>query len=806
MKRCWLHSVCYQRLWRLPFIRLITTIAISTMLSAIGAALLPIWAPLTGLALSAGVIVFLIIRNQDRLVLETHMVRALIRSHAGCPRDVNVPDLSADVRAEALPTGVTRIEAQSWLDAVRALGFVTGRDRGFQLDHLRRMAAGRLSEICGRFALPIDTHYRSLRLAAVADLAIKSMEQEELNLLEAFASGVTAAWDHDGPSFECQFLRYRLEPWTPSDSLLIALLLFYGLSWDEQSKRAEAVIRHVLPERIAEFFLPNADGGSALPEDLHQFRAHADRISDIVSVNPVTAGSNCWIKSSPEGPVLACDLHMPLGMPNLLYEVDLEYSGKRVRGLMAAGLPIVLTGSNGHIVWGVTNLHADTLDLVPADAIDNEPTLLLTTTELINLRGGEQSSVKITSVGRMLLSSKPLLGKEVMLRWTGYDPRTLDLKFQRLVQATTVDESIAILDQAQGLPLNVLIADDLGRMAHLATGLLPRRKAQSSEIANEYLAGAERPRLVDPPTGVLVSANDAALTGKPYRIGYDVDPGYRARRVRSMLASSADTSPAAMRAMQHDTRAELYLSYRDLAVAAFSGQKNRIAAILAEWDGNAEVDSTAFAVLVRLREVLIQRVLVPYLSVCCDYEPNFRYGFQMIDLPVLAIIRSGDPSLLPPGLESAGWDGFIRRCVDTVVSDLKSRLPGLISWGDINRVGLRHPLEDLAPWAGLLLGVTAKKQPGGHHCVRLCVPGFAAVGRAVLRPGPFGLAEFETPGGQSGHPLSSHYRDRHDAWASTTPRRNRRHQKGCSFVLRAKNQGELEAHSGGRTDVTTVVG
>jgi penicillin amidase len=395
--------------------------------------------------------------------------------------------------------------------------------------------------------------------------------------------------------------------------------------------------------------------------------------------------------------------------------------------------------------------------------------------------------LEVARAGTTVWSPKPLLGHDVRVRWTGYDPRSCDLRFQRLARATSIDESIALLDQAQGIPLNVLVADASGHVAHLAIGLLPRRHADAPDVADGYLAGTERPRLVDPPAGILVSANDAALPEYPYRIGYDVDPGYRARRVRRMLTESPDADPATMRAMQHDTRAELYLPYRDLAVSALRGRAEGIATILAEWNGHADVDSLACGVLVRLREVLARRVLSPYLSICRDHDPDFLYAFQAIDRPLLAIIGSGDPSLLPPGAEGDGWDGLVARCVDGVLADLVHSSGGrtLPTWGDLNRVGLRHPLEQLAPWASALLSVAASPQAGALHCVRTCVPGFSAVGRAILRPGPHGGAEFEMPGGQSGHPLSRHYDDRHRDWSGTTPRGTRRDRRGCRFVLRA---------------------
>lgn len=747
------HRPRLRRLWRLPSVRVIGTAATATALVAAAGARWP-WVSVAALAAGAVGIGEYVRRNRTRIEVEVRMVRAL--------RDSAPRRRAAEVSAG----GVSRIVAPSYPDAVRELGEAMGRDRAFQLDLMRRTASGRLAQVWGRTALPSDVRYRELGLAAAAAAAAELLAEPERELLTAFADGVNAAFTADGPPFESRFLSYRPAPWTVTDSVLVALFLFHSLSWNEQGKRAEAIVRRALPNAVADFFLPgnqNTVGGAdnqntELPADLARFRATGE-VADVIALDRAIAGSNCWVRGGPDGPVLACDLHLPLTMPNVLYEVDLEWPGTRLRGLAVPGLPIVLTGTNGRIAWGVTNLTADVLDIVPADGLGSR-------TERIRVRGREDKTVDVVTDGTMPVSSTPLLGEKVALRWTGHDPRACDLRFQRLAMAQNVGEAVALLDDAQGVALNVLVTDLDGRMAHLATGLLPRRPADTprGSRADGHLTGAERPRLIDPPDGILVSANDEALPEDPFRIGFDLDPGYRARRIRDVLATTGNPDPAAMRALQHDTAAELYLPYRDLAVAASTGRPE-IAALLADWDGRADVDSRAFPVLVRLRDILAQRVLSPYLARCREHDPAFEYPFRSLDRPLLAILRADDPALLPADAADGGVTGFVAACVDRALSDLGD--PDLPTWGSLNTVGLTHPLAGLAPWAHALLGIRPRPEAGMLHSVRTRVDGFGAAGRAVLTPA--GHAGFELPGGQSGHPLSPHFADRHEEWSSGQP-------------------------------------
>ncbi|MGH3659013.1 MAG: penicillin acylase family protein, partial [Micromonosporaceae bacterium] len=102
----------------------------------------------------------------------------------------------------------------------------------------------------------------------------------------------------------------------------------------------------------------------------------------------------------------------------------------------------------------------------------------------------------------------------------------------------------------------------------------------------------------------------------------------------------------------------------------------------------------------------------------------------------------------------------------------------------LNAVGLRHPMEALAPWSAALIGVAPRPQPGALHVVRTCVPGFGSAGRAVLAPGPDGFAAVDLPGGQSGHPLNPHFADRHEEWSGSPPRARRPQRVRCRYVLR----------------------
>lgn len=766
MSACRAHRPRLRRLLRLPSVRTTAGTAAAGLAAGLAAIPLAWWAPLAGLIAGAAVVAGYLRAQAARVSMEIGMIQAL-RESGGCHDAGEIPGLIEPVRAEMMSDGVTRVHADSWPDAMRALGYLMGRDRGFQLDLIRRIAQGRLSEVFGRSALAMDLQYRWLGLDRAACRAAAQLEAPEREALADFAAGVNAALAAHGPPFEARFLSSGFSSWTVEHSLVIALYLFHSLSWAEEAKRSDAILGRALPTKAAVFFRH----GGAVPDGLGRLRANGDAPADLIAAEQATAGSNCWIRGGADGPVLACDLHLPLTLPNLLYEVDIEVPGYRIRGLATAGLPAVLTGTNGHIAWGVTNLSSDALDLIPVRGDS-----LRTTTERIRVRGRQDFVLRITYQDGLPVLTTPLLSRPVAARWTGFDPRSCDVKFLRLARARSVSDAITVLDDAQGIPLNVLIADSDGHMAHVATGLLPRRGFRD-EDGQSFLTGRERPRVVDPESGILVSANDDALPS-PWKIGYDFDVGHRARRVRQQLSSSPDTSLTAMQALQNDTAAHALLPYRDLAIASLTSRDDQLARLLTAWTGDASVDARVVGFLTRFREVLAHHVLGPYLAICREHDPGFRFPLGWADGPLLSIVGSGDQSLLPSGSEDEGWQAFVAGCAAEALAGLGG---ALATWGTINRIGMGHPFTALADWSNRLTGIPAVAQPGTLHSVRACAPGFGAAGRVVAEPG--GHAVFEVPGGQSGHPLSVHYADRHAAWANWSPRTARVPRVERGFTL-----------------------
>ncbi|KQN70700.1 penicillin amidase [Duganella sp. Leaf61] len=130
--------------------------------------------------------------------------------------------------------GVPVISGESRLDVAYATGFVHAQERYFQMDLLRRVAAGELSELFGLRALPTDQAHRLHRLRARADLALAALPAGDQQLLARYTDGVNAGLGALGARpFEYVLTGAAPRPWRAADSLLVIWAMYFDLQGNQ---------------------------------------------------------------------------------------------------------------------------------------------------------------------------------------------------------------------------------------------------------------------------------------------------------------------------------------------------------------------------------------------------------------------------------------------------------------------------------------------------------------------------------------------------------------------------------------------
>ena len=712
--------------------------------------------------------------------------------------------------------GVPTIIASTRRDAAIALGYVTAQDRLFQMDLLRRRTAGRLSEVVGKIAIKSDKQQRVIGFNRVTQAIIANLSDERREILAAYADGVNAfIRQMDTPPFEFLLLGYRPEPWTVEDSILVVMNIFQSLAFRENDERMMTIMEKSLPPEVVAFLTPDTGsytqpllGGpdshrpmQPIPvEALASIRRAPKQIGKkLVRATHDVVGSNNWAvgqsKTADGRTIVANDMHLGLSVPNIWYRASLRYENVEISGVILPGTPAVVVGSNGHVAWGFTYICGDFLDLVRLEINPENPDEYKTPdgwkqfeviNERIEIKGGKHivQPVKFTIWGPV--SSTPLMGQPVAIHWTALQPEAVGMELLDMDKAMTVEDALLIMNRFRGIPLNVVMADNVGQIAWTYCGKIPIRKGFDGSSAKSwangdigwegYISPSELPRVISPPEGFIATANDRTL-GKdyPYIIGYNFANGHRAYRINERLREMDQVTEQDMFQLQLDTMIHFYKFYQQLALSVLTEEVIANKPLLlkarkqiAVWDGKAEIDSVAFGILVRFRDILAEDVLEPFLGLCHEVDRKFSYAWRNTEPPLRALLREKVETILPDPVNYPNWEKFILAKLETSIEQLlnEHNFDSLdqLTWGSIHKTQISHPLGFI-PMLGNILNMPQDPLPGDGLCVRSPY----ASERMVVSPGHEADGILQIPGGQSGHPLSQNYKDQYSYWLKGEP-------------------------------------
>ena len=524
-------------------------------------------------------------------------------------------------------------------------------------------------------------------------------------------------------------------------------------------------------------------------------------------------GSNNWAVAGTHtvhgGALLATDMHLGHAVPTIWFRASLVFPGsdgeQRVSGVMLPGVPFVVVGSNGHVAWGFTNSQGDWADLVMLEPDPQDPEVYLTpegprrlerATETIHVKGGPDETLEVLSTIWGPVVDEDHQGRRRALAWVPLFEGGLNAAAQvRMEGVRSLDEALT-LAAAVGIPhQNFVCADSTGRIGWTIIGRIPRRVgfdgrrptswADGSRRWDGWLRPEEYPRVVDPPGGRIWTANARVVSGDALAIvgfgGYDL--GARARQIRDDLLSLERASEADMLRVQLDDRAVFLERWRDLLLetlspAAAAGEPRRAEArrLVEAWGGRASVDSVGYRLVRTFRMRVSRAVFDPLLAPCREVDERMEYrgrrpnrGLRQWEGPLWALVTERPLHLLDPRFES--WEELLLAQLDEVLDELTDDGAALAdrTWGEHNTVPVRHPLSAAVPALGRWLDMPLRALPGDGNMPRVQYTFAGASERLTVSPGREENGYFHMPAGQSGHPLSPHYGDGHDAWARGEP-------------------------------------
>ncbi len=712
---------------------------------------------------------------------------------------ISMPELGHGASVKFDERSVPYIEAKTELDCYRVQGYITAQDRLFQMDMMRRTAAGELSEVFGSQSLPHDKLIRTIGISRAAALEQKKLPSDVAAMLAAYTQGVnayiTGARDRLSPEFFV--LGYKPRLWTIKDSLAILKYNQYCLdeSWrlDDLRQRIVDKVGAPLASKMFDRSFDAPPVVSANPLARPAASATRRPLSSLLTLSlPVVSaalnpspvwGSNGWVAAAAmtenKGAYLAVDRHFAFTQPGDWYLLSMRSPALHIAGATMPGVPGVMNGRNDSLGFALTSLKVDVQDLFLEQFSPQLPGKYKTPggwaeakeiVEEIPVRFS--SSLVLTShlVHKVLETRHgPVLVKNdqnaVALSWVGLNQpdktSTAIEAIYRLNHATSWPQFRTALTTYAGSPYTFLYADKEGHVGYQQAGTIPERsvvgkgnKWEACLLVPGWTGGGDwvsslpftqMENAFDPTQGYYVANLRQSRTDMPLNVNV-----YRAQRALNVLAGfkSKNQKPGLpeMALLQGDQLAPLAPLVKSTLSGALRGSDSidsiQLSALsaLEKWDGVLSENSAPAALYECFVRTVVRRLLEPRLGTALANEYLDRYpGWSQV---VERVLNEKGTDWLPA--EERTFKDFVITSFGQAIKDVrlqtKAESPAAWKWGDLHRVEFESELLRGAP---ALLGLSSilNREPvrvgGDQDTICALEPSLKRTGsQFVCRSGP----------------------------------------------------------------------
>ncbi len=651
-------------------------------------------------------------------------------------KELKIQNLKEKVTVYRDSFGIPHVIAQNEDDLYKVTGYISAQDRMWQMDLLRRITQGRLSEIFGKDMIENDLILRSLRMPEKSNKIIKKLNPKMLKALENFAEGVNQYIEEDNLPFEFKVLGYKPGKWLPEHSVN---LIGY-MAWDlEMGWGIESIlfrVRNAVGEEKFKDFLPDMnlqktyifpDIGKNSELADSSLSASLKKIERLAP--PVFKGSNNWAvsgkKSTSGKPIFSNDMHLGLMIPGVWSQIHQQIPGKLdVTGVMLPGQPFVIAGHNQNIAWGMTNVMLDGADFYIESLNPDNPNQykhkgewkdMTLKKEKIAVSGADEpieKIIKFTHRGPIISAFKNIKDKTVSMHWIGNEMSSEIRGVYLLNRAKNWEDFRDACSNFISVSQNIAYADKKGNIGLQCCAGIPKRKAPGYLFYpgdtdaydwDSFVPFDSLPYSYNPERGYVFSANNRTVGDDyPYYISEWFDLPNRAKRIEQMLTEKEKLSLEDFKRMQNDQHSVLadeikpiLLKYLKKMPDLSSEEKEGIM-LLENWDNTYSKEKTAPLLFEELIIVLTWNIVQDELNETLFEEFKKR---DLLSIYLINNILKKGGSVLCDDVKTKDkketLKDMVQQSFKEVFSYFKNRTGKALlktQWGEFHKLNLQHPL------------------------------------------------------------------------------------------------------------------
>lgn len=725
--------------------------------------------------------------------------------------ELDLANISDEVTVYYDEVGVPHINAQNQKDAFTALGYVHAQDRLWQMELIRRIAAGRLSEIFGKELIKTDKFFSGLGIEEASSKTIKNLDKnsEAYKLTMAYLDGINQFMENGPTPIEFYLVGVDKEKYTIKDVYNVFGYMAFSFA---AAHKTDPMLNEVKEKLGAAYFneisLSNVKNTELIQNEKKPIltASVAAAMQDLYKNLPLSPfiGSNSWVigadKTKNGRVIFANDPHIGYAQPSVWYQSHIKTPNYEIYGFNLALSPFALIGHNREYAYGMTMFENDDIDFYFEKNNPNNPNEYLTENgykrydvieKRIKVKGEKDSvyQIKVSQHGPIMNDLIEHIDEKrpLAMQWiyTKLNNELLELSHQ-MSHANSLAEFKNAASKLHAPGLNIMYGDAKNNIAWFASGKLYKYRegintktildgASGADEILEYFDFEENPMSINPSINYVYSANN-----QPDSIKGGLYPGYylpedRAKRIVSLLEAKNDFTKEDVAKMIYDvTSATVSSNIANLATGIdtknLTPSEKLSLNYLSKWNGFYGEKEVAPTIYNRF----IYEVLV------ATYKDEMGKSFnQFINTPyqdkafVEQIVRE----------ESVWWDDVHTKDkketrTDIVTSSYKKTIAFLgnqlgenvqdWTWDRVISVEHGHALGKVAALRKYF-NVGPFKTRGGNEVINNQIFNLDSTGVYKITAGPstrriVDFSDVENslgilPTGQSGNVFSPHYKD-----------------------------------------------